>query len=64
MAKLSDVCGGRPGVCEWVWDEKRLESILIAFAVYRAISEELNVKPCAPIVAKGKAEKLIAWRLV
>lgn len=49
---------------------KRLESatpageITISDAVYRAISEELNVKPCAPIVAKGKAEKLIAWRLV
>lgn len=49
---------------------KRLETatpageITISDAVYQSISEELNVKPCEPITAKGKAEKLIAWRLV
>lgn len=49
---------------------KRLEGatpageITISDAVYRAVSEELNVEPCEPIAAKGKAEKLIAWRLV
>ncbi|MGK7922283.1 MAG: adenylate/guanylate cyclase domain-containing protein [Trichodesmium sp.] len=49
---------------------KRLESatpageITISDAVYRAICEELNVQPCPPIVAKGKSEKLISWRLI
>lgn len=49
---------------------KRLESatpageITISDAVYRSVSGEFKVKPCEPITAKGKAEKLIAWRLV
>jgi len=49
---------------------KRLEGatpsgeITISDAVYRSVSGEFKVKPCEPITAKGKAEKLIAWRLV
>jgi len=49
---------------------KRLESatpageITISDAVYRSLSGEFKVKPCEPITAKGKAEKLVAWRLI
>ncbi|MDB9516935.1 adenylate/guanylate cyclase domain-containing protein [Roseofilum reptotaenium CS-1145] len=48
---------------------KRLESatpageITLSDAVYRSITQDLPVKPCEPITAKGKSEKLIAWRL-
>jgi adenylate cyclase len=49
---------------------KRLESatqageITISDAVYQMSLEKLNVECCEPIIAKGKAEKLIAWRLL
>lgn len=48
---------------------KRLESatpageITLSDAVYHAMSQDLKVQPCEPISAKGKSEKLIAWRL-
>ena len=49
---------------------KRLESatpggtITISDAIYQAMSQNLNVEPCEPIVAKGKTSALIAWRLI
>lgn len=48
---------------------KRLESatpageITLSDTVYHSITQDLPVKPCEPITAKGKSEKLIAWRL-
>lgn len=38
--------------------------ITISDDVYQAISPQLKVEPRQPIVAKGKKEKLIAWRLI
>ncbi|MCS6793810.1 MAG: adenylate/guanylate cyclase domain-containing protein [Oscillatoriaceae bacterium SKW80] len=49
---------------------KRLESvtpageITISDVVYQAMNFQLNVKPCAPIVVKGKTEALAVWRLL
>ena len=48
---------------------KRLESatpseeITLSDAIYRSLAQDLPVKPREPIRAKGKTEKLIAWRL-
>ncbi len=49
---------------------KRLESatpagaIAISDTVYQAMNCQLNVEPCAPIVAKGKTEAIGVWRLL
>ena len=49
---------------------KRLESatpagrITLSDAVYQATNQQLKVEPCKPIIAKGKTEPIIAWRLI
>jgi class 3 adenylate cyclase len=49
---------------------KRLETatpageITVSDALYQALGKELAVEPCKPIVAKGKTEAIVAWRLL